>query len=130
MITNFKLFESIEELKIEKGSYWIIYGSLSHCFNILKKMQVDYRLEYELQYVLESMNEDILSDKYIIIGTAIFYNLSELDSFFQYGSFETVAEKNEILQDMLEYNFKGEIKKIDNKIVVDTFEVDVNKYNL
>jgi len=132
MITRFKIFESVEELKLEEKSCWIIYGSMSHCFNILKKMEVDYRLEYELKYVFESMNEDILSDRYFnSIGSIIFYNKSNYDTYFQYGPFETIAEKNKILEeDMPEYKFKGEIKKIDNKIAIDTLEVYSNKYNL
>ena len=68
MITNFKIFENKNIFTSEDCSYWVIYGMISHCFNILKKMELEYRLTYELKNVLESMNENILDDNYPFIN--------------------------------------------------------------
>ena len=60
MITNFKLFESIEELKIEKFSYWIIYGSRCDCIEILKKLRYQlYDDEHNLYTIIEKMDISI-----------------------------------------------------------------------
>ena len=135
MITNFKLFESIEELKIEKFSYWIIYGSQYKCIEILYKLQSQlylkksgYNLYSDIERIINHIKIDINNNKYPDIDRTIFCFQNGI---FMYGPVKNNFEKNRtIMSQLSEYNFKGEIKEVDDKIVVDTLEVDVNKYNL
>ena len=132
MIIKFKLFENyetIEELTIEKFSYWMIYGSQSNCIKILHKLRLKlYNDECNLYSIIEKIDKNIRDNTYPdIIGTIFcFQNES-----FVYGPVKTDFQKNEIIMSQLSnYNFKGEIKEVDGEIVVDTLEVYTNKYNL
>ena len=131
MITNFKIFENIEELKLENFSYWIIYGSQLHCIDILMKLRLNLNsdLRTDLYTVIGYIKTDIKEKIYFnVIKTLIF---REKDNFSYYPYEKKDDErKEEIEEEVKNYNFKGEIKEVDGKIIVDTFEVDVKKYNL
>jgi len=127
MITRFKIYEGMEELKLEDHSCWVIYGSQSHCVNILNKLRLNLNsyLKSDLNVVIGYIKKNIKDNTYTdAIGTIIFYQ--EQDNFSYYPYVEKV-DRDAYLKN---YNFKGEMKEIDGKIIVDTIEVYVNKYNL
>jgi len=134
MITRFKLFESTEETikevsieDFEDYSYWIIYGSQLHCIDILNKLKLKLKLNLgsDLNTVIRYIRKDI-KDKIFpnTIGTVIFYNKIDNFSYYPY------ERKYDIEEYIKNYNFKGEMKEIDGKVVVDTLEVYTKKYNL
>ena len=98
MITNFKIFERIEELKneefkIEKFSYWIIYGSQSDCVKILNKLRYQYQLydkECNLYTIIEKMEKNIRDNKY---PDTIVTILTFLNESFHYGPVKDNIEK-------------------------------------
>ena len=126
MITNFKIFEVehelLDEFEVKKWSCWTIFGSQSHCVEILKKMKTQFGID-DLSYMINGIQKNIDKKEYDAIGNNIFYD----EDSFSYSVFEKEYERKGFFDD---YTYQGEIKEVDGKIVVDTFEVYTKKYNL
>jgi hypothetical protein len=122
MITKFKIYEN--KLILEPNSCWVIYGNLYKVISILKKItEIDKK---HLPDIIKSLESNIWRNKYIhSIGTFIFTHSNPNYSY--YMTFNSDEEKKEIME---KHNFKGEIKLVYDKIVLDTFEANVKKYNL
>ena len=77
-----------------------------------------YDLKPQFQDSLQGLIATLDANENIVIELASFTDSRGSD------------ERNDILDSMSEYNFKGEIKKVDNTIVVDPIEANTKKYNL
>ena len=131
MITNFKLFESteelIEELKIEDKSCWTIFGSMYHCAEILKKLKIQLESRISNMSGLIETFENSITDYPNAIGTNLFYDSEEFMGHFSFHIYKKESDRKYYFD---KYEYKGEIKEVDDKIVLDTIEIYTNKYNL
>lgn len=139
MITNFKIFENenYSDLKFENYSNWIIYGSNQDCINILTKMKKDVNnnLKIRISNVIQSIEKNIQNKEYLdTIGTVISYYYGGYveNCYLSYWNFngEIQKEYNLYKKGHDGFTLRGELKNINGKIVVDTFDSDIKKYNL
>ena len=96
MITKFKLFENIE-IKLSRNVCWIIFGNLSHCVEILKKLKEQLNVETNIDLLIEQMDIIKNDTNYLrTIGIIIFYNRRK----FSYMLFERYK------REFFGYNYK------------------------
>ena len=110
MITKFKLFES--EVKIEANSCWTIFGSRTRCIKILKKLKIQFDLGSNINSLIEIFEGDMIKDSNLAIGTNLFYDPGH----FSYHTYEKESDRKKYFEN---YEYKGEIKEVDDKIVLD-----------
>ena len=122
MITKFKIFENIE---IKDKSYWVIYGDYNIVINIIEHLLAYFHSNNSLYEDLKLVIKSLKGYRYKDINGIFLYYSN--DHKFSFGVFlSRYNDKNKLK----EYNLKGEIKLKNNKIVLDTLKVDMEKYNL
>ena len=129
-------------LNLENNSKWLIYGDIPTILKILEKLETkiikniqnniindlletNSKIHEDFQKIYSSLLSQI-SKK--ILGTYFFFEND--DSLFYYYDF--INEKNRLKahNDSSAYKYKGEIKLENDEIVLDTLEIDANKYNI
>lgn len=129
-----KTFENIQESlkklsKIKTNSSWIIYGDINIIIEILSKINI-----LAIECNSRSGMLDLLTVRLLMewksekekIGIILYYSM--------YGFSFSIIKNHQNFIDRIKissvYNFKGEIKLINNELYIDTLEKDMMKYNL
>lgn len=131
-----KTFENIQESlkklsKIKTNSSWVIYGDINIIIEILSKINIlaiecnNSRHEPIDRLTVERLLKEWKS-KEEKIGIILYYSM--------YGFSFSIIKNHQNFIDRIKigsvYNFKGEIKLINNELYIDTLEKDMMKYNL
>ena len=130
-----KTFENIQESlkklsKIKTNSSWIIYGDINIIIEILSKINIlaiecNSRPEPIDRLTVERLLKEWKS-KEEKIGIILYYSM--------YGFSFSIIKNHQNFIDRIKigsvYNFRGEIKLINNELYIDTLEKDMMKYNL
>jgi hypothetical protein len=121
--------KTFENVKLYNGSTYIIYGNLNDILSFLYDMYMlidDENLKPEITAVISAIKNNINSYQYP--GTKGMYLLYSEYS-LAYHVFQSEEEEDVCF---LNYGnaLKGELKIVNNEIVLDTLKVDANKYNL
>ena len=148
MITNFKIFES-EEINFFKNSCWSIYGSQYNCLKILEKLKIqltppdneDFLLklrlldiyksiQHGLDNIIEEIKSNIRQKIYLddILGINIYYSDKFTDTLCL--MFDIFYDEENRKRNFENLKYRGEIKEVNGKIIVDDTELYTNKYNL
>jgi hypothetical protein len=112
MIINFKIFE-----KISKKSFYLIKGDRIQVINTIEK------------FIGWNSNMNYISSRVI----AIYFNIDEnKKSDWDYWEIEQEIDfvNGKIYYRHQGSEYKGEMKLIDDEIVIDTLDADMEKYNL
>ena len=133
MITKFKLFENTN-IDFENMSYWKIYGNKYNAIDILDKIIDQFTISAfnrhittNLKSIIRALKGFIESNQYTHSNVTI---LSFNNNNFEFELYNSEIDKNRMVDEYKRYNLKGELKIENDKIVLDTLEVDANKYNL
>lgn len=124
-----KTFENIQESlkklsKIKTNSSWVIYGDINIIIEILSKINI-LAIECNNSRTVERLLKEwkLKEEK---IGIILYYSM--------YGFSFSIIKNHQNFIDRIKigsvYNFKGEIKLINNELYIDTLEKDMMKYNL
>jgi len=131
-----KTFENIQESlkklsKIKTNSSWIIYGDINTIMEVLSKINIlaiecnNSRPEPIDRLTVERLLKEWKS-KEEKIGIILYYSM--------YGFSFSIIKNHQNFIDRIKigsvYNFRGEIKLINNELYIDTLEKDMMKYNL
>jgi hypothetical protein len=106
-----KLFENKSHEKV----FWIIYGNFLEVIEILEKFGVSF-MGFDKKY-----ND--------LVGIYVGYEpVGGYDYWLIFNSAEFQVGKDSYIESG--FKFKGEIKLVDNEIIIDPFIADVENYNL
>lgn len=110
-------------------SCWIIYGDEKKVINVLMEIRNSITQHKNGADYLDAINSIIssISHKKNMIGTYLFFSYSEN---FEYWEIKDENDKEFILREVPHYTFLGELKLINNKVVLDKMEAETKKYNL
>ena len=124
MITNFKIFEN-KLITLEANSYIVVYGDQSQIIEILEKTKNSDIEDQDLKGIIK----DLKKNKNLnISGIFIIKNYEKTLYYSKF--FNDVIRKIQLKRLLYDKTFAGELKLKDNKVILDTLEVDINKYNL
>jgi hypothetical protein len=121
--------KEFENIKLYTGSTYIIYGNLNDILKIFYDMYRlinDKTLMSEITVVISSIKKNINSYQYP--GTKGLYLL-----YSEYGlAYHVFQSEEDEYVCFLNYGntLKGELKIVNNEIVLDTLKVDAKKYNI
>ena len=133
MITKFKIFENLSENKIERNNnyFWWIEGDLDNILNVLDVFLEENKNNIEF---FPNFKEGIISTwkefeklKGFLPNGVFLFN-EELIKFWITSTKDREIVKQQNIEDGCE--FKGELKLKNNKLVLDTLEAEIIKYNL
>lgn len=136
MITKFKIFENSSENKIElKNNYfWWIRGNYNDIIRVLIELnKYDLKTiyhEFTIKYVIEFE----FLDKFDFIGLFLFLEEGSVShvSVFKYWLVENNKKRQSIIHQSIinNFEFKGELKLKEGKLILDPLEAETIKYNL
>lgn len=123
-----KYIKKYENL-LDRGKFWVIYGNLEDFIKILYKMKINSK-DLEEEYDIDNLIDYVINKKDSnsnIIGYFIFlyhehYTFKEIPNDVNFKEVVSVESKFA--------DFSGELKIENDKLVLDTLPVDINKYNL
>jgi hypothetical protein len=108
----------------EELSLYKIYGSYTILINMLKKMNHDDIFENIIVHMIDERKKREYTDT---IGIFLIKNYFS----FTYYPFNNKKNEKNIIKDYKRlFKYKGEIKIENNKIILDTLEADIEKYNI
>lgn len=136
-IKKYEKFQTAMTIEYDDKVFWIIYGDAKIIFNVLETI-IESRfsfnhfwvsLENVLNHFKRAINDDIKIVGTFILSTPQRGGNVPHPSFL---SFKNEEEKNMYIETYLnrDYIFKGELKVDNGDVILDTIEVDINKYNL
>ena len=122
MITNFKIFEN--KIQFKKNYSWTILGSKDEVINVLEHF---YKIGNKTfsKSVLSIINDNDFINNYTD-GIVLFCEDDYSASFILFEK----DNLDEILDAYYEYDYQGELKIKNDKLVLDTLSLDIKKYNL
>ena len=134
-IKKYEKINNSDDIEIIAGSYWIIYGDVSNIMSVISKFKKyfpsnDHEIELNRTINRIFRDKDINDD---IIGVYLYFSLFG----FSYSILHNEDDKLRIYKNQLNaniYDFKGELKIDNNKLVLDDSEKifldNINKFNI
>jgi len=129
-MNHIRLFENFEDYQTEftpaqfkKFSCWYIDGNMITILNVIKKMNQIAKYEIDFKKIQFRLTNDEFTNS--ISGIIFYFGIG-----FSYSIVEDKKKSLNIIEETDVYDYKGELKIIDDKLVLDTLELDANKYNL
>ena len=127
----------IEVINEEREDFEISEGNTYNdsMLTEIKNSIEDDKLISRIKTAIGSIEQNIQFVRYPnVIGTVIsyYYEGNPNNCYFSYWNFDDEIKKKSIFSEKEHdgFTFKGELKNVNGKIMVDTFESDVKKYNL
>lgn len=120
-IKTYEKITEYDDIEISDGSYWIIYGSVYDVILILQKFKKLFPSDENELDINRSINRLYKDKKENIIG--VYYYFSSYG--VSYSLLKNEEDKIRIYNNHLKvnvYEFKGELKMIDNKLFLDDSE--------
>jgi len=131
-----KNFERLVGINYGENVYWIIYGRAIDYIKVLEQIlreRINYnqyytRIEMLIDLIMRNSQEFNNYQGILLSSYSERYNTPAID----YRGFKDEKDKNRYLSYYSEngWIFKGELKIVNGELVLDSFEVDVKKYNL
>lgn len=122
---HLKLYENYYEKKFElsDGSFWYIRKK-----ETFLKFTFDVILNYRDKQSLYDIYDELCKMKDIGEGIYLYYKRKAFRYFILNNENEKIGKKSLLLSN--DYEYMGEIKTKLGRILVDTLEIDTDKYNL
>lgn len=121
---NIKLYESINSVNFEDESYYLVNGDM----NLVIKM-----FEIINKFNSKSLINQLITDsnkQHFNKANSFYIAKRDDDRFTFWGLNENNNKEAKTFYKKRNYVYRGELKIINDELILDTVELDQNKYNL
>ena len=135
-IKKFERVERLVDINYGEDIYWTIYGKSIDYIKVLEKI-LEERVNFNHYYLrIENLIDVIMRNSQEFKNYQGIFLTSYSEGYdtptINYRGFIDETDKNRYISLLEKHNtvFKGELKIVNDKLVLDSIEVDVKKYNL
>lgn len=121
-----KQFESNNfKLTIDNNYCWLIYGDVKGILKIYHKIEKPNKNK-----IKTGLEQSLKNDYYDATGAYLFCEKAPTN--FSFWAFCGTQDQNDAKQYIIDKKFQlqGELKLVDNKIILDTLEITRDKFNI
>ena len=124
-----------DNIKIELDYYWLILGDNDICLKVLDKFIKQMTGDHKVKSKEFTLRQALKYNYSNIYGVYLYYeNKVDGKDGFTYWIVENdkkdLYKANRFNKENTNYIYQGELKLINNELVLDTIDIDANKYNI
>lgn len=122
-----------KDFEVQDNYCWYINGDISDIIDVIYEFKNQMRIKYKRKFkkIYDEIEPTLKYEYSYVIGIFI-YCEDDSENGFTYWVIENYEDKKdaEKYNSDKHYIYRGELKLVNNKLILDTLEMNINKFNL